>query len=123
MTKLDAVGSSIKLQILQTAMLHSEVGAFDFNAAGEQFNRQPPTKSTEYVALVLGTFMRGVGQRVPDAYTVGPASNGYQQRTKEDTAARQLAFREQLGTQIHSLTGKKPRWAVQTDGAYAIFPE
>ena len=121
MAKLDAVGSSIKVQILQTAMLHSDVATFDYYV-NDEYGRLSVAKSPAYVALVLGSFMRGSGRRVPDAYTFGP-DNGYHGRTKEDTAAKQLAFREQLSTQIHQLTGTKPRLAVQADGTYSIYSE
>ena len=115
MNKLDAVGSSIQVQILQTAMLHSEVGEFEHYVSDHR-----SAKSAAFVALVLGAFMRGLGYPVPGEYTFGADGWG---GTEGDKAARQLAFREKLGTQIHSLTGKKPRWEVQTDGTYAIFPE
>ena len=118
MTKLDAVGASIKLQILQTAMLHSEVGAFDYFPDDNHARNRMGKKSTEYVAEVLGYFMQGRGARVPDAFTFGPTGQG---RTDENKPARQLAFREKLGDQIHSLTGKKPTWAVETDGTNAIY--
>ena len=118
MTQLDAVGASIKVQILQSAMLHSDVGTFDCYVV-DNYGRQSPGKSPAFVAEVLGFFMRGIGCRVPDSHMFGPDRGG----TAESNAARQLAFREKLGTQIHSLTGNKPRWAVETDGTYGIFSE
>lgn len=124
MSKLDAVGSSIKVQILQNAMLHSEAGAFDFFISDNHTRQSSSTKSTVFAAEVLRSFMQGLGHRVPVEYTAGPVDQQVlygRAETEEQKAARQLAFREQLGTQIHRLTGQKPRWAVQTDGSHAIF--
>ena len=107
-------------------MLSSHVNAFDHmkyrapvpvdDEMGVSFPNSK-WKSTRIAAEVLGSFMEGLGHHVSENYTFTyknklelPADVGQIKQPEEDEAEMQAAFREKLVTQIHQLTGKKPRF-------------
>lgn len=112
LSKLDTVEKVMRVQILQAAMLHSDVGAFECVTSDRRGGHSLLSKSTEFVAKVLGSFMQGLGHRVDggcEAYVDGACKGP-------------AAFREMLGAQIHRLTGQHPRWgAAETNGDYVIY--
>ncbi|KAJ1476477.1 hypothetical protein T484DRAFT_1750564 [Baffinella frigidus] len=114
-------------------MLNAHVNAFDHM----QYHKSVPlqgdeVKSTRIVAEVLGSFMEGLGHHVAEDYTftymnkLGLARDrGPMEQAKEDAGDMQAAFREKLVTQIHQLTGKKPRFQLvdQETHDWVIYEE
>ncbi|KAJ1493492.1 hypothetical protein T484DRAFT_1768116 [Baffinella frigidus] len=120
-----AVENPMRVQILQHAMLHSDSGSFVFYGRNAEVGGR---SSTDSVAHVLSRFMRGGSTHFPEGCAFGSRReyvSGQMDSPEpaEKKAARQATFRSQLAVQIHVLTGKEPRWELQTNGDYAIHEE
>jgi hypothetical protein len=121
MTKLNAnVVLQTKHQMLEWAISNAEVGSFKYYEKddcndGYHYNRSQ-VASAELVRLVLMNFRNGSGRYIDK---LGLTSTSYRCGNEKNEESEKQ-FRDALSTQIHNLTGQKPRFAI-TDGRYAIY--
>jgi hypothetical protein len=110
-----------KIQILQWALLNTQLGTFEFITRDSQF-QITNTKSTTVVSSLLSNAMTNCGINLSNNYMILP-SDGYYNRsyTEDQLTAGRLAFRTALQSQMFSLTGKQPRLVKKEDGSYSMF--
>jgi CO dehydrogenase/acetyl-CoA synthase alpha subunit len=121
MTELNAnVVLQTKHQTLEWAISNAEMGSFKYYEKADNYNcyhcNRSQVASAELVRLVLMIFRNGSGRYIDKLGLTHTSSGGVNDQNKES----EKNFRDALSTQIHNLTGQKPRFAI-TDGRYAIY--
>jgi hypothetical protein len=101
-----------KHQVLEWAISNVELNAFKYYKKG---GYQSLELSASLVREVLMFFRQGLG-----CYIENNSLTPYNSYDKERNEEGEKKFRDALSTQIHSLTGQKPRIAM-TDGRYTIY--
>ena len=121
-TLTTAVIKSQKVPTLQWAISNANLGMFAFHADKDHRSNQFQRNSDAVVREILLFFMRGFGRFTEGFVFTQEQINGYRQVTAEEIATARTAFHTALITQIHSLTGTKPR-IVPESSKFAIYYE
>ncbi len=102
------------MQRLQWAISNAEVNFFFFYEKAKSNFYRSNENSAAFVKAVLLSFQRGSGHYLNDrSFTEYRHHNSIEEEGEKK-------FREALSTQIHALTGVKPRISLDDDG-YVIF--
>ena len=119
-----AVTKSRKVPTLQWAINNVNLGMFAFYVDKDR-NTNRPTNSDAIVREILMAFIQGFGRGIEGFVYTQAQINSYHQVTAEEIVTARTAFHSALITQIHSLTGAKPRIAPQASDPtkFAIYYE
>lgn len=96
-----------KMQTLAWALENAHLGSFRYY--NYQFDEPYVTSSKDYAKNVLMSFRMGLGQIIGPHYMIDDEGKDNEEK-----------FREQISSQIHMLTGVRPRISREDDGSYAI---
>ena len=114
-TQLKTQGAEAKqaalVQSLQWALCNATIGEFEYYDADYGGSK----RSGQLVKNALNLFMRGKGMLVGNGSTLSHSYRG------SCTEEERQAFRDKLSEHIHGLTGMKPRFVKQDNGAYAVW--
>jgi hypothetical protein len=119
MTDLNAnVVRQTKHQTLEWAISNAGMDSFKYYKKDNRstYHGGSDVASTELVRSVLMWFRQGMGAYIENNSLTPYLSND----TKEKDEEGEKKFRDALSTQIHNLTGQKPR-IVMSDGRYVIY--
>lgn len=111
------VTTQSKMQSLEFAMDHTKLDSFQFYLESKDSYAYVQTQqSCDFVTNILMSFRRNFGYYLPGG-TMTQIRRDDQERWEKSNEE----FRNKLITQIHTLTGTKPRVVKEADGRHAIY--